>query len=73
MFWRKRRKIKDHNFLLGIDIDPGILIGPYELGKSIRKMCEDFLEKDACRKITVSVYFDNQLSETLTLKKEADI
>ena len=72
MFWRKRSKKKDHDFLLGIDIDPGILNGPYELGKSIRKMCEDFLEKDACRKITVTTYM-GETKEVLTLRKAADI
>lgn len=73
MFWRKRRKIQEHRYLLGIDIESKFMFGDYGLGKSVRKMCEDFLEKDGCEKITVSVYFGGHLFDTITLKKEADI
>ena len=73
MFWRKRRKIKDHEFLIGIDTKPRDLYATYRLGGNVRKMCEEFLKNSRCEGITVSVYFGGQLSDTLTLKKEVDI
>ena len=71
MFWRKRRKIKDHEFLIGIDTKPNDFYAAQRLGGSVRKMCEEFLRDSRCEEIRVSVYVDGQQA-VLNLKKEAD-
>ena len=72
MFWRKRRKIKDHEFLIGIDTEPKDLHAAYILGGEVKKMLQSFLKNSRCKKIVVSIYSNGGEIDILNLEKEAE-
>ena len=69
----RREKIKDHEFLIGIDTKPNDFYAAQRLGGSVRKMCDEFLRDSRCEEITVAIYTKTQGVHSLVVKKEVDI